>query len=385
MLPRLDALLQALLDKPLRARDAAVRALLLIGLYQLQHMRVPAHAAIDQTVRAAEALGEKWAKGLVNAVLRNAVRRAAALAVQLAENCEFRHAHPAWLCEAFERDWPAHFAQIIAAGNQRPPLWLRVNRQKIATAEYAALLREVGIDCEGGALSAHALRLKAPVSVGRLPRFADGFCSVQDAAAQCCAGLLDLRPRQRVLDACAAPGGKTGHLLETCPAIALTAVDVSAERLECVAANLQRLQFSAKLMVADAAEPGEWWDGQPFARILLDAPCSASGVIRRHPDIKLVRRAADIARFARQQRRLLEGLWPLLAPDGLLLYVTCSIMPAENEGQMADFLAQQSDAQAVPINRGWGLSLAVGTQLLPQVDGADGFYFALLRKTGGGG
>lgn len=387
MYPRLNAQLNLLLSKGLKARDADVRALLLIGLYQLQHMRIPDHAVVDQTVSATQSLGKKWARALTNAILRKAQRESCSLASRLAEQPDFDNAHPQWLCEALTRAWPKQFNKIIDAGNNHPPMCIRINAQKTDREQYAKILDASDIEHRTCSSNTVGIRLEKPLGVDKLPNFYEGFCSVQDEAAQFCADLLQLQKGQRVLDACAAPGGKTCHLLETEPDIRLLALDISEERLRDVEDNFQRLGLSAELLATDAAETREWWDGEHFDRILLDAPCSGTGVIRRHPDIKILRRPKDIEGFRRQQERLLENLWPLLAEDGLLLYVTCSIMPDENEAQIKAFIDRQDDIEALPVEGSWPKGVQfetqpVGRQLLPDVDGPDGFYFALLKKPG---
>ena len=386
MFPRLNVQLDKLLSKGLKSKDADVRALLLIGLYQLQCMRLPDHAVLDQTVSATTGLGKKWARGLTNAVLRSAQRQADSLPEELAGHPEFELSHPQWLCESLKGFWPNDFQQIIAAGNDYPPMCIRVNETNISRSEYSILLNEADIEHQDCQISPVGIRLVKPVSVEKLPKFDIGFSSVQDEAAQLCAPLLQLKPNQRVLDACAAPGGKTGHLLETEPGIELLAMDISEDRLSDVSGNFQRLGIQAEVRAADAADTKAWWDKKPFDRILLDAPCSGTGVIRRHPDIKILRRPKDMQSFHQQQERLLENLWPILAEDGLLLYVTCSIMPTENEEQIAAFVTRHKDVEVLPIRDAWSdaccKSLDYGRQLLPSIKGPDGFYFALLRKTG---
>jgi len=340
-------------------------------------MRIPDHAVLDQTVNATQALGKKWARGLTNAVLRNAQRQAESLPVRLAGNPNFEMAHPQWLCESLRHSWPEELQQIIEAGNQHPPMCIRVNPRKASRDEYSKKLDDAEIEHQPCGSTNTGIRL--------MPEFHAGFCSVQDEAAQLCAPLLQLEKGQRVLDACSAPGGKTCHLIETEPDIDLLALDISEDRLSDVASNFQRLDLNAALIAADAADTKSWWDGRQFDRILLDAPCSGTGVIRRHPDIKILRRPKDIESFKEQQTRLLENLWPLLAEDGLLLYVTCSIMPDENEAQVAAFVGRHRNIEPLSIEGGWTESipcktLPFGKQLLPSVDGPDGFYFALLRK-----
>lgn len=384
MFPRLNLRLEKLLSKGLKSRDSDIRALLLIGLYQLEFMRIPEHAVVDQTVAATEALGKKWAKGLVNAVLRNAQRQSAAQDESLDKLTAYSSIHPQWLIEQWQSAWPDYLQDIIDAGNQYPPMSLRVNTHLGKFEDYCQILQKSDIGFTTSKFSPTGLILSKSTPVEQLPGFHEGLCSVQDEAAQLCAPLLDLKSGQRVLDACAAPGGKTGHLLETCPDIELTAMDISSKRLEDVASNLERLGLQANLIAEDAANTEKWRDGTVFDRILLDVPCSGTGVIRRHPDIKVLRRPSDIDSFRQQQQRLLESLWPLLKEDGLLLYVTCSIMPAENEEQIAAFVAKHEDIESVPIEANWGIPLPIGRQLLPGVDGPDGFYYVLLKKKGKG-
>ncbi|GAB4300757.1 MAG: 16S rRNA (cytosine(967)-C(5))-methyltransferase RsmB [Thiohalomonadaceae bacterium] len=378
--PRLEALAARLLDKPLRARDSDVHALLLVGLYQLLYLNVPPHAAVSLTVDATVKLKKEWARGLLNGVLRRLLREQEPLlaAVDASESAAL--AHPAWLLARCEQDWPEDWRAIAAANNAHPPMTLRVNRRQDSREGYLARLAAAGITATAVTQTPDAITLATPMAVEQLPGFAAGAVSVQDAAAQLAAGLLQLAPGQRVLDACAAPGGKTGHMLETCPDIELLALDSEAERLQRVAENLARLQLEAELHAGDAGDPSAWWDGRPFDRILLDAPCSGSGVIRRHPDIKALRRAEDITTLAAQQARLLRALWPLLAPGGILVYATCSILTAENAGQVTAFLRDEAQAQELPITASWGRAVAAGRQILPGENGMDGFYYAVLRK-----
>jgi 16S rRNA (cytosine967-C5)-methyltransferase len=378
--PQLNLILGQLLQKKLKPQDTDVKALLLLGLYQLRFTRIPDHAALNQTVEAVNGLGKNWARGLTNAILRNYLRQKEQIESQLASDIEFRTSLPRWIVERWQQAWPEKLDQIVETANQYPPMCLRVNLGRHQREDYIHELGNAGIEAQPGQMSASSVKLSQPVAVSALPGFFEGSCSVQDEAAQLCAPLLELSAGLRVLDACAAPGGKTGHLLETCPDIELQAMDNSAKRLKDVQSNLERLGFQASLSAADAAATDKWWDKQPFDRILLDAPCSGTGVIRRHPDIKVLRRPADIQSFQQQQMRLLEGLWPTLAENGLLLYVTCSIMPDENEMQIEQFMARHPDAGVKPINADWGIGLSLGKQLLPGDQGADGFYFALLQK-----
>lgn len=378
---RLEALLARLLRKPLKKKDRDLHALLLVGLYQLLMLETPAHAAVSETVAVAKQLGKQWATGMVNGVLRNAQRQSSTLLEAIGDNAVARWSHPAWWIERLQQDWPDDWQQILDAGNQRPPMVLRVNRLQVEREDYLQQLRAAGIEAQAVPFAQAALRLETPVGVDSLPGFHEGRVSVQDGAAQMCAALLDLRAGQRVLDACAAPGGKTGHILETESRLErLLAIDVDDRRLQKVRENLQRLQLDADLLAADAGDPPSWWDGRPFDRILLDAPCSASGVVRRHPDIKLLRRCADLRALSQQQQRLLEALWPLLASGGMLLYASCSVFRQENSANLQAFLDRHAEAGELPLQVEWGKVLPVGRQLLPGEHDMDGFYFACLTK-----
>ncbi len=378
--PRLEQWLASLLARPLKPRDRDLHALLLLGLYQLEYLRIPAHAAVAETVAATRELGKPWASGLVNGVLRGFQRQAATLRAQADADDEGRYAHPAWLLDAIRTDWPQQWQQILLANNARPPMTLRVNAQRSTRADYLTRLAQAGIEAQPMADAPMGIRLTTPCDVGVLPGFTEGLLSVQDVAAQQAAWLLAPAAGMKVLDACAAPGGKTAHLLERMPDIDMLALDQDAERLQRVASNLDRLGLMARLEAVDARLIGQWWDGMPFDRILLDAPCSASGVIRRHPDIKYLRKPSDIPALAAQQAALLRALWPTLAPGGRLLYATCSVLRQENEGVVLDFLHAQSDAIALPLELSGGTACAVGTQLLPGQQEGDGFYYALLER-----
>ena len=380
---RLDALLQQLMQKPLKQRDADVRCLLLTGLYQLTQLAMPPRVAVNETVQAVQALNKPWARGLVNAVLRNYQRRAAALEVTDTTDDVARYAHPAWFIEQLKNDWPDDWKAILTANNRRPPFSLRVNQRRITRDEYLDELAARSIEAVPLVNTTTGLMLKRPVPVEALPGFSAGVVSVQDGAAQLAAGLLALAPGLRVLDACAAPGGKTAHLLEAGNGLAgLTALDIDERRLRRIEENLSRLSLHARLQPGDAGKPSAWWDGQPYDRILLDVPCSATGVIRRHPDIKLLRKPDDVATLVSRQAHLLQALWSLLVPGGMLLYCTCSVLSAENSGQIARFLEIQADAEELPISAAWGRGCLHGRQILPGENDMDGFYFACLRKLG---
>jgi 16S rRNA (cytosine967-C5)-methyltransferase len=379
--PRLEAWLTKLVERPLKPADLDVKFVLLLGLYQLAYLRVPAHAAVQQTVEACRALNKSWASGLVNAVLRRFQREQAAIEAATADLPEARYAHPQWFIEQLKRDWPEHWQAMLDAGNERPPFTLRVNRRAQSRDDYLAKLGQAGMAARACVHSEDGVILDAAVDVNALPGFAEGACSVQDEGAQLAALLLDAADGMRVLDACAAPGGKTCHLLER-HALALTAVELEARRAQRIRDNLKRLKLDAVLKVADAADTRSWWDGEPYQRILLDAPCSASGVVRRHPDVKLRRTPGEVAVAAGLQAKLLAALWPLLAPRGKLLYVTCSVFQRENAGQIAEFLAAHPDSAAIPLPGAWGVAAGPGRQVLTGEGGMDGFYYACLEKRG---
>jgi 16S rRNA (cytosine967-C5)-methyltransferase len=374
---RLDFILSQLLDKPLK--DQPVKALALVGLYQLKYMRVKPHAAVSETVLAARK--KPWAKALINALLRSYLREQEALEQKADNQQSSAISHPDWLIKQIEQDWPQQAPQIFQENNQQPPMALRVNLARISQDQYIHQLSEQGIEAFAVSFCRSAIILDKPVVVDLLPGFADGIVSVQDTAAQLAAGLLDVQSGQRVLDVCAAPGGKAAHILESQPQLKeLVAVDIDASRMHRVSDTLQRLKLAAKLVVGDASKPEDWWDGQLFERILLDAPCSALGVIRRHPDIKLLRRAEDIQPLQALQQNILRAIWPLLAPGGIMLYATCSILKQENEQQIDAFLAEYPDAVELPINADWGFAGSHGRQIMTGEASMDGFYYARIRK-----
>jgi len=376
---RLEWQLGQLLDRPLPGHEAELAALLRIGLTQLEHMRTPEHAAVAATVSATEGIGRARARGLVNAVLRRYLRERHELAARAADVPVARFSHPAWLIDTLRADWPDRWESILDANNVLPPLWLRVNRRRTDVAAYLRLLAAAEMAATASPDYPDAVLLETPCAVERLPGFFDGLVSVQDAAAQRAAELLDLRPGARVLDACAAPGGKTAHMLERCAELGIVvAIDSDADRLAYVAETLSRLGLQATLIEGDAARPLTWFDGAPFDRILVDAPCSATGVIRRHPDIKVLRRSADIAELAAGQAAMLDALWPLLKPGGRLVYATCSVVRAENLDVAAPFAARTPDAALPPFGTSRHL------QLLPGEANTDGFYYACLDKLAGG-
>jgi 16S rRNA (cytosine967-C5)-methyltransferase len=372
---QLEAVLDELLHKPLS--DRRIYYVLLVALYQLQYSKAAQHAVVDHAVRSAQMLNSK-VSGLVNAILRNFLRSQAALLERAAQHTTGRYSYPQWWIDELQAQYGERSAAILEAGNQHPPMTLRVNQRRNTTEDYMALLNQHNLSAR--LVEPDALQLDKPMSVDKLPGFFSGLVSVQDAGAQYAAHLLDVHDGMRVLDACAAPGGKTAHILELAQ-VEMVAVDKDESRLKRVADNLQRLNLTllggaAQLVVGDAAGPDAWWDGKTFQRILADVPCSASGVVRRHPDIKWLRRSADIAGFAARQLDILRALWQLLAQDGKLLYATCSVFQQENEQVIAAFLAQRPDARRLPIT----LSFGIDGQLLPD-NHHDGFYYALLHKS----
>ena len=372
------AYLARLLEKPLT--DDRIHALLLVAIYQLLHDKAEAFTVVNQAVHAVsqfrKPVPKPWAKGLVNAILRNFLRQKDALSAQIASSEVAVYSYPQWWIHKLKAQYPGHWQGMLDAGNQHPPMTVRVNTNKISIEDYLQLLATQ--DIEATAIGGQAVILNKPVAVDKIPGFSEGMVSVQDYGAQLAAQLLDVESGMRVLDACCAPGGKTGHILELAN-VDLTAMDSDAERLQRVQENLSRLGLQASLLAADAADAA-WYDGQPFDRILADVPCTASGIVRRHVDIKWLRREADVASFAAQQAKILPNLWQLLAKGGKLLYVTCSVFHEENQKQVDKFLLQHSDARQ--------LSLSLGSfQNLTQQDGQlipstahDGFFYALLQK-----
>lgn len=376
--PRLQAILDELLEKPLRNKDRDVSALLLSALYQLDEMRVPDHAAVATAVDLSEAIKKPWARKLVNALLRRYLRERDTLLETLPEAA--RHAHPPWLFGKIHKQWPVDAQSIITANNGQPPMTLRVNSRQTNREDYLGKLASAGITATPCLYSPQGIRLSCAVDVDLLPGFRAGEVSVQDEAAQLAALLLAAQPGERILDACAAPGGKSCHILELQPdLVELVAADIDPRRLQKVEENLERLGLQASLLELDSANPSAEVTA-PFDRILVDAPCSASGVIRRHPDVKVLRRPEDIVQLADQQLDILTGLWPLLKPGGTLLYATCSILTEENGRVVERFLECQPDADLETLAADWGVEAGPGRQLLPHTDGPDGLFYAILRK-----
>lgn len=380
-LNRLECILENLVDRPLKGKHRPLHYLMLVGLYQLFYTRIPAHAVLAETVNATKLLRGDTFKGLINGMLRNAQREEDSLKAKADKNEATRFSYPRWLLKKIKESCLTRgYVSVLNAGNAYPPMWIRVNQQRTSQSDYQKTLAEAGILSEAHGQCASALKLTSSVDVSALPGFAEGVCSVQDAAAQHAAWLLDPQPNDLILDACAAPGGKTAHLLELQPAIkSLVAVDADQKRLLRVEENLTRIQLTAKLIHGDASQPQEWWQGEPFDRILLDAPCSATGVIRRHPDIKWLRRASDIEELAALQSKILDAMWQQLKPSGILLYATCSILNEENTDQIKAFLARTPDAELIPLHE-HDTPEHPGWQILPGEQDMDGFFYAKLKK-----
>lgn len=378
---RLDALVSSLLRKPFKKKDRDLHVLLMLGAYQLLYSRIPAHAALSTSVETSRRLRKSWASKLVNGVLRRLQREHELLAAMVDEEAAVRYAQPDWLYQAIATAWPGHSEEVLTALQARPPMVLRVDLTQVSRADYAARLAAAGIPAKRHPAVDTALVLDAPVGVHSLPGFDTGLVSIQDAGAQLAGDYLDVRPGQRVLDACAAPGGKTLDILQRVQDLRVTAVDIDAGRLQKVAENLSRAGREAELESGDAGHPqGTAWGGRLYDRILVDAPCSATGVMRRHPDIRLLRRAGDIAGLAGRQAAILDACWPLLAAGGRLLYVTCSLLKVENAEQIDAFLARHPDAEAVELPAGPGSRSGKGVQLLPGIDDTDGFFYAALQS-----
>jgi 16S rRNA (cytosine967-C5)-methyltransferase len=379
-LPQLEYVCSQLMSKPLIKQLRPLQFLLYVGIYQLKFMRIPDHAAISETVDAARELKGQSLTKLINGVLRNVQRQPALFDFDIAP-AAVQFNHPGWLISAMQQAYPAQWQQILEANQQKAPLWLRVNVSKLTPTDYAAALTHAGIEFSRPlAELPAAIKLAQAQDVTTLPGYTEGWFSVQDGAAQYAATLLQVNDGQRILDACCAPGGKTCHILELAPNAELTALDKEPKRLVRVHENLNRLGLKATVIAADASAPDDWWQGQLFDRILLDVPCSATGVIRRHPDIRWLRKKADIAVLVELQQRILQQCWGLLAPGGSLLYATCSVLPDENSAQIAQFLQRNSDAslQALPQQ---SATQPYGWQLLPGEQDLDGFFYARLLKT----
>ena len=374
---QIEAVLNQLLAKPLRTKDSDIKLLLMMAAFQLLDTRVPDYAAVDAAVKQVKKTGKSWAKGMVNGVLRNITRQQDELLGKIKSDEQAFYSHPQWMIEKIKADWPEHWQQILQANNQQAAMVLRVNARHFSAQDYAEKLK---IEVQLHDSAAQALVLQQACDVNDLPGFKEGWFSVQDAGAQLAAKLLDCQKADRVLDCCAAPGGKTCHMLELQPTLSMLAMDISESRLQRVQENLDRLGLSATLITGSAEAPQDWWDETLFDRILLDVPCSASGVIRRHPDIKSLRREEDITSLVETQQNILKNIWPLLKPGGYLLYATCSVFKQENEQQIAAFLGGTIDASELLIDEAWGQARPHGRQILPGEQDMDGFYYAILQK-----
>ncbi|EOV8090087.1 16S rRNA (cytosine(967)-C(5))-methyltransferase RsmB [Providencia rettgeri] len=372
-LPKLEWFISQLMEKPLTGKQRTLHYLIMVGIYQLLYTRIPPHAALAETVDGAVALKKPQLKGLINGVLRSFQRQQAQLEERIANNTS-QYLHPSWLLKRLQTAYPDDWQSIIEANNQRPPMWLRVNSQHHTAAQYLNLLEQSEITAHLHPSHPNAIRLDEPTAVSHLPGFEDGWSTVQDVSAQGCAELLEPQNGENILDLCAAPGGKTTHILELAPKANVIAVDIDEHRLKRVKENLIRLKQHAIVIQGDGTQPEKWAKDQQFDRILLDAPCSATGVIRRHPDIKWLRRDSDINELAQLQAQILEAIWPYLKPGGTLVYATCSIMPEENGKQIQNFLSKHNDAS---LNDGTD----AGLQVLPSTNGGDGFFYARLIKT----
>jgi len=378
---QLEHILNELLEKRIKKKDSRLKYLMMIGLYQLRYMRIPSHAVVSETVNTCKKINMEWAKGLVNAILRRYIREADKLDELLNKTEKIKASHPDWLIEQLKQDWPDEWQSILDANNQRPPMYLRVNQLHQDRDNYLMKLNELGIEAKPTLYSDHGILLDQARDVEQLPGFNEGKVSVQELAAQLSAELLDLKPGQNVLDACAAPGGKSAHILESQAEIkSLTVVEKDPNRAEKLSATLKRLNLGATTKVSDINDLEKWWDKEKFDRILLDAPCSATGVIRRHPDIKLLRTTEEVSNVCVLQETLLNTLWQTLKPNGLLLYVTCSILKQENSNQIKKFIANNSDCTLKIIDAQWGVDTGYGRQILTGQDNMDGFFYACLEK-----
>ena len=377
--PQLEALSRECLRKPFREEDTDVFALLLSALYQLRHLSTAEHAVINETVEGAKQMGKPWAAKLLNAVLRRYQREKDSLEADIQQTETGRWNHPEWIIAKLKHNWPDHWQSIMTENDQSPPMCLRVNRSKSDRDTYLKILNSAEIEASAGLFSSDAIYLTTPCSVDKLPHFAEGQVSVQDEAAQLAAELLGVKAGERILDACAAPGGKLCHLLELEDDIEIDALELEPRRVARIEENLERLEQSAGVIVGDAAQR-DWWSGDAYDRILVDAPCSATGVIRRNPDIKVLRRNEDLLGLATTQLEILNNLWDMLKPGGTLLYATCSVFTQENERVVERFLKEHSDAKECKIVAEWGIERPAGRQLFPQNGGHDGFYYARIKR-----
>lgn len=377
---RLDFYVSHLLDKPLRGKDMDIYCLLLLGAYQICFMRIPDHAAVNETVKLTIKLKKAWAKKLVNGVLRNLIRRKEELENKAQSEEEALYSHPQWFIDAVKADWPEDWQAILNANNQQGPMTLRVNASRTTRETLMNAFASRNITSHVAQFSPQGVVLQNAQDPRTMPEFEQGLFSVQDEAAQLAVDLIEPQPNMQVLDACSAPGGKTAAILEQDPNLRMLALDIDEKRIQSVQQTLQRLSLNAEVQAINALDVEHWWDGNPFDRILLDAPCSGTGVIRRNPDIKVHRQLADIDRLVDNQQQLLKQLWSTLRLGGVLLYATCSILKRENEQQAAAFLRNQPDAEQIPIDAQWGREVSYGRQILPGENGMDGFYYVRFRK-----
>lgn len=370
------------LSKPLPRKDYPIQCLLLTGLAQLHGMKMPAHAVVSATVEAAREVGQASQVGLVNAILRRATRDT----LPTSSNQAIQSSHPDWLIKQLQHDWPHHFNAILWANNEAAPLWLRVNTTRSSRTEILSAFHDAKIECDAPASPAKSIRVHEHQALGMLPGWNSGKFLVQDGAAQLAVEALSVKQGEYILDACAAPGGKTAHIAELVGDGRILALDIAAARLTSINETLERLGLASEkvqVKMADAADPASWWDGEQFDAILLDAPCSATGIIRRQPDIKWHRKPEDIGRLAELQARILRSLWPLVKPGGRLLYCTCSVLKAENEFQINGFVSDCKDAIVVPLDEKFGHGSGLGRQRFPGEENMDGFFYALLQKSEG--
>ncbi|MYM61352.1 16S rRNA (cytosine(967)-C(5))-methyltransferase RsmB [Vibrio sp. OCN044] len=374
-LPRLESIANELMDKPLKGKQRVFHHLILVGIYQLSFMRIPAHAAVGETVEGTKTLKGPRLRGLINAVLRNYQRQQEELDAHSVSHNAGKYGHPSWLLTLLQNAYPDNWQDIVEANNSKAPMWLRVNHKHHNREDYQQLLKDSGINSIAHSEARDALRLETPCDVSQLPGFDQGWVSVQDAAAQLSLNYLTPKDGELILDCCAAPGGKTAHILERTEGAQVVAIDCDESRLKRVHDNLSRLKLNAQVICGDARHPQNWWQGEKFDRILLDAPCSATGVIRRHPDIKWLRRQEDISALTELQSEILDAMWQELKPDGTLVYATCSITPQENSEQIKAFLSRTQDAQLEGSTKE-----KPGRQILPGEESMDGFYYAILKK-----
>ena len=377
---RLQALLERLQRKPFKSGDADIQALVLIGLYQLMFTRIPEHAAVAETAGAARLLGKQWAVAVINGMLRRFQREQESMLADVGKLPQACFSQPQWLIDSIRQSWPVQWQQVLEGLLLRPAFTLRVNLSRISLQQYASRLADAGVTSRPVQGVPSALILDNPMPVESLPGFVAGLVSVQDAGAQLAAWLLDPQPGMRILDACAAPGGKTGHLLEREPEIRITALDVDADRLQNVADNMIRLGYSSNLQQGDDRRPAGEWAEPGYDQILLDVPCSATGVMRRHPDIRLLRRQGDISELAKRQKQIMDAVWPLLKPGGKMLYATCSVLEQENEHQVKAFASRHDDVKVHQLEYAGAVACGHGLQVLPKDNSMDGFYYALLEK-----